>query len=313
MHTIVIDTDPGHDDAIAIFLALAYPECCRVRGITTVAGNQTLAKVTANARKLLSFVGRPLPVAAGAAAPLERPLTTAGAVHGESGLGGVELPPATFELSPMSAGEFLLETFSASAAPMTLVSLGPETNIATLIRAHPEVRDKIGLISLMGGGIAHGNRTMAAEFNIYADPEAARIVFRSGVPIVMSGLDVTEKAFIEQSEIDALGRGGKVSRLVADLIGFYAAVYRTWGVTTPALHDPCAVAYLIQPDLFRFEEMFVDVETAGEITRGMTVADRRPGRAQAPNLRVLIDVDRNGFIELLREGLSRLDRELGSS
>ncbi|WP_455383253.1 nucleoside hydrolase [Salinispira pacifica] len=313
MQRLLIDTDPGHDDAIAIFLALAYPEHCELGGITTVAGNQTLDKVTDNALKLLSFVGRPIPVARGAAAPLERPLATASAVHGESGLGGVELPKARYQPVPEPAVDFARRFLAASDEPATIVSIGPQTNLALLLRAFPEAKQRIGLVSFMGGGISHGNRTMTAEFNIYTDPEAAREVIGSGVSLVMSGLDVTEKAYIEEREIDSLKRRGPVSRLVAELLGFYAEVYRSRGLSSPALHDPCSIAYLIRPELFEAEDMYIDVETTGELTRGMTVADRRPGRSIDPNVRVLLDVDRHEFVELLFEGLGRLDREVEES
>jgi len=313
MQKLIIDTDPGHDDAIAIFLALAYSEQLDLKAVTTVAGNQTLEKVTGNALKLLSYVGRHVPVAAGAAAPLERPLETAASVHGESGLGGVELPPPDYERLDIDAVSLMHRHLQEPGDKLTIVSIGPETNLAALLRAHPEVKEQIGLVSLMGGGISHGNRTMAAEFNIYTDPEAAREVFQSGIPLVMSGLDVTEKAFIEEREIDALRWRGKASALVARLLEFYAAVYRTRGMGAPVLHDPCSVAYLIRPELFEAEDFYVDIETRGEITRGMTVADRRPGRWQEPNVRVLLDVDRRALMELLFEGLARLDRELNDT
>lgn len=313
MHRLIIDTDPGHDDAIAIFLALAYSEEIDLQGVTTVAGNQTLEKVTGNALKLLSYVGRRVPVAAGASAPLERTLETAAGVHGESGLGGVELPPSDYDRLEVDAVSFMHRLLQESGEPMSIVSIGPETNLASLLRAHPEIKDRIRLVSLMGGGLTHGNRTMAAEFNVYTDPEAAREVFQSGIPLVMSGLDVTEKAFIEDREIDALRWRGKASALVARLLEFYAAVYRARGMLTPVLHDPCAVAYLIRPELFEAEELYVDIETQGEITRGMTVADRRQGRSQQQNVRVLFDVDRRALIELLFEGLARLDRELADT
>jgi len=309
MLQLVIDTDPGHDDAIAIMTALAYPQHLQLHGLTTVAGNQTIDKVTTNALKILSYLDHPLPVARGAEAPLSRKLVTGAGVHGESGLGGVELPPPGFGPLEEDAESFIARILEEASEPVTLVALGPQTNIALLLQARPELRRKIGLISFMGGGIVHGNRTMAAEFNIYADPEAARVVFRSGVPLVMSGLDVTDKAYIEEKEIAELSRRGRASRLVAELLKYYGEGYRKRGLSSPVLHDPCAIAYLIRPDLFTWEEMFVDVETRGELTRGMTVADMRPGNRQEPNVRVLTDVNRAGFIELIFEALARLDTD----
>jgi len=308
MHTVVIDTDPGLDDAIAILLALAYPEACALRAVTTVAGNQTIQKVTANALKILSFAGSRVPVAAGAAKPLERELVVASKIHGETGLGGVSLPESALTARGTGAQELLLEVIRASAEPTTLVSIGPETNIAALLRDHPKAKERIGLISLMGGSLSAGNVTPAAEFNIYADPEAAKAVFSSGLPLVMSGLDVTHKAYLTSEETRRLRERGPASRLVADLVGCYAVRYERVGMPGAAIHDACAVAYLIRPEIFTGEDLHVEVETTGDTTRGMTVADRRPGNTSKPNVHVLVDVDRAAFVDLLFDGLARIDR-----
>jgi pyrimidine-specific ribonucleoside hydrolase len=308
MRDVIIDTDPGLDDAIAMLLALAYPEACAVKAVTTVAGNQTIEKVTANAHKILNFAGSRVPVAAGAAKPLERELVLAAKVHGDTGLGDVDLPDPASAAEGAGAQELLLETMGASLEPATIVAIGPETNIASLLRCHPEIKKKIGLISLMGGSISAGNVTPAAEFNLYVDPEAARTVFTSGIPLVMSGLDVTLKAYLTSDEVRSLRGRGAASRLVADLVGFYAHRYERLGMPGAAIHDACSVAYLIRPEIFSGEDLHVDVETRGELTRGMTVADRRRGSKAQPNVRVLVDLDRTAFVELLFDGLARLDR-----
>ncbi len=308
---MIIDTDPGHDDAMAILMALAYPEKLSLLGLTTVAGNQTIDKVTLNTLKILSYVRRPLPVAEGAPAPLRRELVTGGFAHGASGLDGPVLPPPTFGKEGVGAREFLRQSIGNSQVPVTIVAIGPLTNIADFIESSPEIAGKIERISLMGGGVSKGNITPAAEFNIYVDPDAARIVFNAGRPIVMSGLDVTEKALIYESEVEALrGRGGRASVFVAELLDFYSRYSKRFGIAGSALHDPCAVAYLLAPELFTYEDLHVDVEVDGLITRGMTVADRRKGFSKAPNVRVLMGVDREGLVALLFEALRRLDRSL---
>ncbi|WP_150269232.1 nucleoside hydrolase [Paenibacillus tepidiphilus] len=306
---IIIDCDPGHDDAIAILLALAHPERLDIRGITTVGGNQILDKITDNALKVLSFVDADIPVAKGAAGPLLGKLTTGAEAHGESGMDGPALPPSRFRPVEQGAVEFMLELIRASEEQITLVPLAPLTNIALLITAYPEVKEKIKEISLMGGGLAYGNVTRTAEFNIYVDPEAARIVFDSGIPIIMSGLDVTDKAAIFEEEIAELKTRGPVSVLVGELLDFYSIYGKKMGYVGNALHDPCAVAWLLQPELFRSERLHVTVETEGKLTRGMTVADRRKKPEQAANAEVLLDVDREAFMQLLYDALERLDRE----
>lgn len=311
MTPIIIDTDPGHDDAIAILMALAYPERLSLLGLTTVAGNQTVDKITLNALKILSYFDRRVPVAEGASAPRRRELVTGGFAHGESGLDGPALPPPSFAKEKEGACVFLARTLCGSVDPVTIVAIGPLTNIAELIEKRPEAAAKIGLVSLMGGGTRKGNITPAAEFNIYVDPDAARIVYNSGLPIVMSGLDVTEKALIWDDEVEALRkRGGKASVFVAELLDFYSRYSKRYGIVGSALHDPCAIAYLLAPELFQYEELHVDIETEGELTRGMTLADRRTGFSKAPNVRVLSGVDRDGLVALLFDALARLDASL---
>ncbi|AIQ76489.1 MULTISPECIES: nucleoside hydrolase [Paenibacillus] len=307
---IIIDCDPGHDDAIAILLAIANSEKLDLRGITTVGGNQILDKITENALKVISFVNADIPVAKGAAGPLFGKLVTGEEAHGESGMDGPLLPPSKFRPVEQGAVEFMLNIIRSSEEKITLVPMAPLTNIALLITAYPEIKDRIEKISLMGGGISYGNVTSTAEFNIYVDPEAARIVFESGIPITMSGLDVTDKAAIFEDEILALKERGPVSTMVGELLDFYSIYGKKMGYVGSALHDPCAVAWLLHPELFEFEHLYVTVETEGKLTRGMTVADRRKKTDRPANVQVLVGVDREAFMRLIFDSLEKLDQEL---
>jgi len=298
---VIIDCDPGHDDAIALILAFAS-EALDVKAVTVCAGNQTLEKTLHNAKKILSFIGRRPPVAAGAPKPMCRDLVTAPSVHGESGLDGPALPMPDFQEEPVCAVELLRKTIMESPDPVTLIPTGPLTNIGFLFSVYPEVKKNIKRISLMGGGIETGNWTSAAEFNILVDPEAADIVFRSGVPIIMSGLDVTHKAMIIPEEIENLRKlGGKVPVLAAGLMDFYFEYHKAQGLAGSPLHDPCAVAYIIKPELFVTKPYHIDIECHGKFTTGMTLADRRPWSKAAPNVTVCLDLDRKGFIDLVIE------------
>jgi pyrimidine-specific ribonucleoside hydrolase len=310
LRNIIIDCEPGHDDAIAILMAIAHSEELNIVGITTVGGNQVLEKITDNALKLLSFVDMNIPVAKGAKGPLLGELKTGEEAHGESGMDGPILPPAKFEPVSQGAVEFMLEKIRASDEKITLVPIGPLTNIALLFTAYPEVKEKIELISLMGGGIYEGNVTSTAEFNIYVDPEAAQIVFSSGVPIVMSGLDVTTKAQIHEHEMAALKQRGKVSLMVGELLDFYNIFSKKLGFDGSSLHDPCAIAYLLKPELFESKSLYVNVETQGILTRGMTVSDNRKKTDFPPNTEVLLEVDREGFIQLIFDSLDILDKKM---
>ncbi|MEQ4484205.1 nucleoside hydrolase [Cohnella silvisoli] len=313
MRQIIIDCDPGHDDAIAILLALAHPDELKILGMTTVGGNQVLDKITDNALKLLSYVDAPIPLAKGAAGPLLGKLVTGEEAHGETGMDGPILPSSRYKPLDVHAVEFMLNLIRNAEGKVTLVPLAPLTNIALLLTAYPEVKDKIDCISLMGGGIGEGNVTATAEFNIYVDPEAAQIVYQSGIPIVMSGLDVTNRAQIHAVEIEELKRRGKASVLVGELLDFYSIYSKVLGYDGSALHDPCAVAWLLKPEIFRSEAYHVEVETKGDLTRGMTVADRRKKPTQEANVRVLLDVDRDAFIRMITEALDVLDRRLAAT
>ncbi|WP_339243485.1 nucleoside hydrolase [Paenibacillus sp. FSL F4-0243] len=307
---IIIDCDPGHDDAIAILLAIANSEKLDLRGITTVGGNQILDKITENALKVISFVNADIPVAKGAAGPLFGKLVTGEEAHGESGMDGPLLPPSKFRPVEEGAVEFMLNIIRSSEERITLVPMAPLTNIALLITAYPEIKERIEKISLMGGGISYGNVTSTAEFNIYVDPEAARIVFESGIPITMSGLDVTDKAAIFEDEIVALKERGPVSTMVGELLDFYSIFGKKMGYVGSALHDPCAVAWLLHPELFESEHLYVTVETEGKLTRGMTVADKRKKTDRPANVEVLVGVDREAFMKLIFDSLEKLDQEL---
>ncbi|WP_339318879.1 nucleoside hydrolase [Paenibacillus sp. FSL R10-2734] len=307
---IIIDCDPGHDDAIAILLAIANSEKLDLRGITTVGGNQILDKITDNALKVISFVNADIPVAKGAAGPLFGKLVTGEEAHGESGMDGPLLPASKFRPVEEGAVEFMLNIIRSSEEKITLVPMAPLTNIALLITAYPEIKERIEKISLMGGGISYGNVTSTAEFNIYVDPEAARIVFESGIPITMSGLDVTDKAAIFEDEILALKERGPVSTMVGELLDFYSIYGKKMGYVGSALHDPCAVAWLLHPELFESEHLYVTVETEGKLTRGMTVADKRKKTDRPANVEVLVGVDREAFMKLIFDSLEKLDQEL---
>jgi len=298
---IIIDCDPGHDDAIALILACAM-ESLDLKAVTVTAGNQILEKTLDNTKRILSFIGKRPPVAAGAAKPMFRELQTAPSVHGDSGLDGPVIPEADFREEEIPAVELLRRTILESPQPVTLVPTGPLTNIGILFTAYPEVKKNVERISLMGGGIETGNWTAAAEFNILVDPEAADIVFSSGLPIVMCGLDVTHMAMIMQEEVEHLrSHGGKVSVFVAELVDFFFQFHREQGFVGAPLHDACAVAYLVRPDLFVTHPYHVVVECSGRHTTGMTLADRRFWVDGGHNVLACMDIDRSGFIRLLTE------------
>jgi inosine-uridine nucleoside N-ribohydrolase len=298
---IVLDCDPGHDDAIALLLALASPEV-ELRGVTTVAGNQTVEKTTANALRVLELAGREeVEVAVGAGRPLVREPFVAAYVHGETGLDGSDLPPARGEPVAQHAVDFLAERVGG----IMLVATGPLTNVALLLARHPEVRPE--RIVLMGGAIAEGNVTPAAEFNVWADPEAAKRVFASGLDLTMVGLDVTHRALVGSEHKKRLRGAGRVGRTVAELLDFYDYFHReVYGFDGSPIHDAVALAYAFRPDLLETRELNVEVDCESEICRGRTVVDvwRRSGRAA--NAHVAVDIDARAFVELLVERVGSL-------
>ncbi|HGY1011040.1 TPA: pyrimidine-specific ribonucleoside hydrolase RihA [Aeromonas salmonicida] len=303
---VILDCDPGHDDAIALILALASPEL-KVLAVTTSAGNQTQEKTLNNALRILTLLGRDdIPVAAGAPKPLARELIIADNVHGESGLDGPTLPDPAFAPQAMTGLELMVKCLRESPEPVTLVPTGPLTNIALLLAAHPELKPNIARIVLMGGAAGAGNWTPAAEFNIYVDPEAADMVFKSGIPITMCGLDVTHEAQVMDEDIARVRAiANPVARCVAGLLDFFMIYHRDpkWGFAGAPLHDPCTIAWLLAPALFHGVECRVDIETSGTHTTGMTVVDRYGLTGKPANALVLLGLDRAGFIDLLVERL----------
>lgn len=310
MRNILIDCDPGHDDALAIITALASSKL-NVLGISTIGGNQTLEKVTKNAKNILNFLDVKIPLAMGEDRPLVKKLQTGEEGHGDSGMDGPYFSENNYPIEKERGVLFLWKKIMASEEKVTIVALGPLTNIALLLRTFPEVKEKIECISLMGGGIDRGNCTPLAEFNIYVDPEAAEIVFQSGVKIIMSGLDVTERAEITVAEIDSLKNKGKASNLVYELLKFYNISGRKFGFIDSPLHDLCAVAYLINSEIFEGDNYNVNVITDDGKARGLTYIDKRLSASKENrNTFVLSNVNRSEFIKILMEALEFWDKKL---
>ncbi|MEX2642822.1 MAG: nucleoside hydrolase [Acetobacterales bacterium] len=309
VHRVVIDCDPGQDDAVALLLAMASPEDVDLLGITVVAGNVPLALTARNARQVCELAGRTdVPVFAGAECPLVRVLDTAEVVHGKSGMDGADLPEPRMPLQAMHAADFLAEAVMSEGALATLVALGPLTNIALALRRHPAMRARIARICLMGGAAAGGNTTPVAEFNIHVDPEAAAEVFGSGVPIVMFGLDVTHRVLVTPQHVEALRAiGNRTGATMARMLDFYTRFdRRRYGWKGGPLHDPCVVAWLLQPDLFGLRPANVEVETERRFTTGQTVVDWHGISRRPPNAMVAHRADPEGFFELLFQRIARL-------
>ena len=308
---LILDVDTGVDDAVAILYALSNPQF-EILGITTVAGNQTLDKTTRNTLAVLEYLGHPeIPVAAGAAAPWMQPLHTAPQVHGENGLGNVELPAPTIRPQSEDAVSCLRRWIEESDRPGTIAAVGPLTNIALLLKSCPHLKSKIEKIAIMGGGAFRGNATPASEFNIYVDPEAARMVFACGLPLLMCGLDVTMKAYATKEDIDAFAAlGTRAGQMCADIFRFYYDFHMS-GVRGElpgcAVHDAVPVMALVHPELFSGEDAYVVVDLDGEYTRGCTATDFRDrGRAADKNTHVILDLDREAFIRQLQDAAARL-------
>ena len=304
---MILDCDPGHDDALAILLACASP-ALEVLGVMTVGGNAGLADTTRNALRVLTLLERTdIPIAAGADRPLLREPYVQPAFHGESGLGGADLPEAVVAERPEAAVELTAALVRSSGAPVTLVPTGPLTNIAVFLRAFPSLHDRIGAISLMGGSLGAGNTTASAEFNIWQDPEAAAIVFGSGIPILMAGLDVTHQALVLPSDIARLeALGTRTGRVFADLMRFFAIHHRNrYGWDGPPIHDAVAVGVLVAPWLVERRRMRVDVETGDGLTRGRTVGDEEGISGRAANAEVGVSLDREAFLDLVVDAVAR--------
>ena len=307
---IIIDTDPGQDDAVALLLALASPEL-QILGVTAVAGNVPLGLTERNARKICELAGRPdIPVYAGAIRPMVRQLVTAEHVHGKTGLDGPDLPEPAMPLSEAHAVDFIVETLMAhEPGTVTLCTLGPLTNIALALIRDPRIAPRIKQIVLMGGGFFEGgNVTPAAEFNIYVDPHAADVVFRSNIPIVMMPLDVTHKALTTARRVAAFRElGTRVGIATAEMLEFFERFdEEKYGSDGGPLHDPCVIAYLLEPGLFRGRNCNVSVETTSELTMGMTVVDWWGVSDRPKNALVMRDIDSDRFFALLVERLGRL-------
>ncbi|MEO4044028.1 nucleoside hydrolase [Hoeflea sp. CAU 1731] len=307
---IIIDTDPGQDDALAMLLAFASDRL-EVLGVTAVAGNVPLALTSVNARKVCELAGRTdIRVFAGASEPIDRPLVTAENVHGKTGLDGPDLPEPTMPLQPGHAVDFLIETLLAHPpGEVTLCTLGPLTNIAMALQRAPEIADRIGQIVMMGGGFFEGgNITPAAEFNIYVDPMAAAAVFASRAPITMMPLDVTHQCLTTRSRLQTINRlGTPVAKAVVELLEFFERYDEAkYGTDGGPLHDPTVIAWLLKPELFSGRQCNVEIETTSPLTEGMTVVDWWQVTDRRHNALVIRDIDADGFYALLTEHLARL-------
>ncbi|NNC57941.1 MAG: nucleoside hydrolase [Woeseiaceae bacterium] len=309
---IIIDCDPGQDDAVALFLAFAVPEALRILGITTVGGNVPLALTQRNARQMCDIAGRrDIPVHAGCDKPMQRPLRTAEMIHGETGINGIDVFEPKTPLQPGHAVDFIIETLlAADDASITLVPTGPLTNIGTAIDRKPAILQKIEQIVLMGGAMREGgNRTPSAEFNILVDPEAADIVFRCGRPITQMGLDVTHQVLSTKKRVERIrALGNPVAEATAGMLSFFdrhdTEKYTSKGAP---LHDPCTVAWLIKPDLFTGKDCNVAIETQSDLTLGHTAVDFWHVTDRPRNVHWVYAVDADGFYELLTDRLARFD------
>jgi pyrimidine-specific ribonucleoside hydrolase len=314
---VILDGDPGHDDAIAWMLALAHPRL-DVRAITTVAGNAPIEQTTLNMLRLATLFGaEDVPLAQGCSRPLVAPPQAAPSVHGASGLDGPTLPEPTVALQECSGVELMARILRTSDRPVWIIATGPLTNVATLLMAYPDVKEQIAGISFMGGGIRSGNWTPAAEFNMLVDPEAASVVFASGIPLLMAGLDVTEKAMIMEEDVERIrqvggvaghsaggGPGGtSITEIVAEWLEFFFGFHRELGYEGAPVHDPVAVVALTHPEILTGQDMVVSIETSGAYTRGATVGDVYHTTGKAPNTRVFLDIEREAYVDLIVEAV----------
>lgn len=313
---IILDCDPGHDDAIAILLAHGNPDI-ELLAVTTVVGNQTLSKVTRNALSVASVAGiTGVPFAAGASRPILREIEVAPSIHGDSGLDGPILPDPSFELDDRHAIDLIIDIIMAHASgTVTLVPTGGLTNIALAARKEPRIVERVKRVVLMGGGVHVGNWSPVAEFNIAIDPEAASIVFNAGWEVVMVGLDLTHQALATpevMAKVAAVGTGP--AAFVGDLLEFFKQTYKNvQGFEYPPVHDPCAVAHVIDPTIVRTVKVPISVETKGELTLGMTVADfRAPAPADCHSY-AATELDRERFWNLIADALERIGNPLAAS
>jgi len=310
MTRVIIDCDPGHDDMMAIMLASASDKI-DLLGVTTVAGNQTGDKTFENTLKVLTLINEEIPVARGADKPLMRELVTAPQFHGQSGLDGTELPEPGVKALEIDAVDFIINILEESLEKIVLVPTGPLTNIAMVLLKKPDIKQKIERIVLMGGGMHDSNVTPVAEFNIYVDPEAAKIVFESGVPITMVGLDVTNRAMMSFEEIEGIvSLDGVISSKVGPLLKFFAnANKKIFGLNGAPIHDALAVAAVIDPTVVETKYLNVQIEVSSELTRGATVVDIYGATGKAPNVDVALEVDTPKFVRFMIESIEKLDKK----
>ena len=308
---IILDCDPGHDDALAMTMAVVSPKI-DLLAVTTSAGNQTSDKTLNNAMRMLTLLHREdIPVAQGNRTPLVKPLETAPEVHGKTGLDGADLPDPDFAVQDIPAIELIAKTLRASTDPVTLVVTGPMTNAALFLRVYPDLaREKIDQIVFMSGAMGLGNWRPSVEFNIFVDPEAAKIVLNFGIPLVMAPLNVTHQAQIMKDEIAAIKEiDNPVGQAFYGLLSFFEQYHENpkWGFKGAPLQDPCTIAWLIDPTMFETDQMNVDVETQGDLTRGETVCDYYQLTGKPVNTEVMLGIDRSRFIKLVMDSLKSFD------
>lgn len=301
---IILDCDPGHDDAVAIMLA-SKSEKIDLLGITVVSGNQTLEKTVQNTLNVCQYIGLNVPVYAGCGQPLLREPIHAGFVHGESGLDGTEFPPLMRKTQPEHAVLFLISKLLSAKEPVTVVATGPLTNVTMALRLEPKIKEHIEEVLLMGGSMAAGNITPAAEFNMYCDPEAADIVFRSGVKVRMVGLDVTQKAMCTPAIYERIeAHGTPECKLFGDTMRYYCKMEKkVFGVEGGALHDPVTIAWLIEPEILTFDEMVVEVDRVPGTSYGRTNCDQYHLKDDKPNAAVAVSIDVDRFWQVVEETL----------
>ncbi|MGD9535932.1 MAG: nucleoside hydrolase [Alphaproteobacteria bacterium] len=307
---LIIDCDPGQDDAVALLLAMASPEMFDLLGICAVAGNVPISRTAYNARVIRELAGRlEVPVFAGCPRPMLLPPTTAEHIHGKLGIDGAELPEPTAPLDPAHAVVWLIETLRGAERPVTLATLGPLTNLAAALVMAPDIASKLDRLVLMGGAIGYGNITASAEFNILVDPHAASVVFGAGLSLTMIGLDVTHQAKATPERIERIAASGTgAARAVAGMLRFFSARYAAVGRSAEGapLHDPCVIAYLMRPEIFEGRPMRVDIETASGLTLGRTVCDPHCRDGRAANATVLERIDAEAYFGLIAERMARL-------
>lgn len=300
---IILDGDPGHDDAIAWVFAHGSG-LFDILAVTSVGGNQTIEKTSYNSLRVCTLIGLHAPFARGCYHPLNTEQMNAPTVHGDSGLDGPALPEPDFEAENISGIELWARVIRECPKKVTIVSTGPLTNTAAFLLAHPELKNRIERISLMGGGLLFGNWTPAAEFNILVDPEAAKIVFEAGIPLIMAGIDVTEKALIKPSDFERIrALNNPVSDIVWQWLEFFYQFHQTMGYEGAPMHDPCAVMVLVHPEIFTMRDFYVQIETCGDYCKGATIPDWNGILGKEPNATCLMDVNRETFVDYLIESI----------